>query len=190
MKKLIVYDFDKTIYDGDSTLDFYIFCLLDNISLIRYFPFQLLAFILYKLKIKDKLYFKQKFFIFLIGISNIDEKIKVFWNLNERKMKKWYIDKEHQNDVIISASPEFLLEYVFKEIKINKLIATDIDKKSGIFNSPNCYGEEKVIRIHKEFDKFIIKEFYSDSLSDIYLAKLAMSSFLVKENYIKKWIIK
>ncbi|MDF2865562.1 MAG: polysaccharide biosynthesis protein GtrA [Clostridia bacterium] len=190
MEDLIVYDFDKTIYDGDSTLNFYFFCLLNNIFLVRYIPSQIIAFILYKLKIKNKLYFKQKFFGFLGGIKNIDKQVSDFWKLNEKKIKKWYINKGHENDVIISASPEFLLKYIFDKIEINKLIATDVDKKSGVFNSPNCYGEEKVNRMNKQFGKFKIKEFYSDSISDIHLAKLAEYSYLVKGNNINKWIIK
>ena len=35
-----VYDFDKTIYNGDSTLDFYIFSIKKNLLLLRYFPKQ------------------------------------------------------------------------------------------------------------------------------------------------------
>ena len=41
------YDFDKTIYDGDSTIDFYIYSLKRNITLIRYLPIQVYGFILY-----------------------------------------------------------------------------------------------------------------------------------------------
>ena len=29
------YDFDKTIYNGDSTIDFYIFCLKKEITIIK-----------------------------------------------------------------------------------------------------------------------------------------------------------
>ena len=45
-----VYDFDGTIYDGDSSIDFYLFCLKKNIKLLRYIPGQVLYAILYKFK--------------------------------------------------------------------------------------------------------------------------------------------
>ena len=54
---LNVYDFDKTIYDGDSSIDFYLFCLKRKKSIILLLPKQVFAMILYKLKIKDKEYF-------------------------------------------------------------------------------------------------------------------------------------
>ena len=59
------YDFDKTIYDGDSTLDFYLYCLKHQFSLIRFLPIQFYGFLVYKLKIKRKEYFKEKFYTIL-----------------------------------------------------------------------------------------------------------------------------
>ena len=32
--KVNIYDFDGTIYDGDSTLDFYMFCLSSILNLL------------------------------------------------------------------------------------------------------------------------------------------------------------
>ena len=67
-----VYDFDKTIYDGDSTLDFYIFAVKKNLFLLKYLPKQFLGMILYYLKIINKEKYKESFFSFLKGIKNID----------------------------------------------------------------------------------------------------------------------
>ena len=64
-----VYDFDKTIYQGDSTIDFYLFCLKKNISLLRYLPIQIYGFIIYIFGLREKEYFKEKFFCFLKGIK-------------------------------------------------------------------------------------------------------------------------
>ena len=83
-----VYDFDKTIYDGDSTLDFYIFSIKKNLLLLRYFPKQFSGIILYYLKVINKERYKEFFFSFLNGIKNIDE-IKKFWEKNEKKIKNW-----------------------------------------------------------------------------------------------------
>ena len=34
-----VYDFDGTIYDGDSTLDFWYFCLKKHPQILLYLPY-------------------------------------------------------------------------------------------------------------------------------------------------------
>ena len=127
------YDFDKTIYDGDSTIDFYIYCLKRKKSIIFLLPIQIFAMVLYILKIKDKEYFKEKFFIFLKKIPDVDLYVRDFWKKNIKKIKKWYLNQKEQTDVIISASPEFLLKPLKKKLKIDKIIATKVNKKTGKF---------------------------------------------------------
>lgn len=180
------YDFDKTIYDGDSTIDFYVYCLKRNKSIILYLPIQFFGFILYKLHIKEKEYFKEKFFVFLNKIDDIDQCVINFWNENEYKIKKWYLNQKEENDLIISASPYFLLLNIAERLSVKNLIATDVDKKTGKFLSKNCYGEEKVIRFKKEYNNKKIENFYSDSLSDMPMMNLSINSFLVKGDNFKK----
>lgn len=186
MEELNVFDFDKTIYDGDSSIDFYIYSLKENIWIIRYLPIQIYGMLMYKLKIKPKEYFKEKYFSFLKGIKDIDLKIECFWNKNEKKIK-YDLFKDKKNMIVISASPEFLLEPICKKIGVSKLIATKVDKKTGKFLGKNCYGEEKVNRLNKEYNKYVINEFYSDSISDRFLADISKKSFLVNKDKIKEW---
>lgn len=178
-----VYDFDKTIYNGDSTIDFYLYCLKKHPSIILLLPKQILAFILYKLKIKEKEYFKEIFFSFLKKINNIDEQVDDFWLNNKSKIKAWYHEQKNTTDVIISASPDFLLKPICNELKVT-LIATKVDKKTGKFKSKNCYGKEKVVRYTQEINKKINK-FYSDSLSDKPMMGLAKEKYLVNGNKLK-----
>ena len=185
--KVNIYDFDGTIYDGDSTLDFYMFCLKKNIKIFILLPKQLFYIFLYKINIKNKNQMKEVFFSFLNYIDNIDEYLVEFWNLNYKKIKQWYINKEHDNDIIISASPEFLLEIPIKKIKVKKLIATLVDKKNGKFLSDNCYGEEKIIRLKKEYPNIVIEEMYTDSLSDKPLLDLSLNGYIVNGNIITKY---
>lgn len=131
-----VYDFDKTIYNGDSTLDFFCFVLKKNKWLIKYLPVQILGLILYKLNIYSKEKFKSLFFIF---IRDIDLKLEVdeFWNEHKTKIKKWYIEKRQSTDVIISASPDFLLKPLCEQINVN-LICTKVNHRTGELISKNC----------------------------------------------------
>ena len=175
-----VYDFDKTIYDGDSSIDFYLFCLKKNKKILLALPVQVYGLILYILGIKDKTFFKEKVFSFLKYIDTIDIYIKEFWKENYKKIKDWYFDQKEKTDVIISASPEFLLKPLEKSLKV-KVIASNVDKKTGKFLSKNCYGREKVKRYYEETNKKI-KEFYSDSYSDKPMMLEAKEAYMVKGN--------
>ena len=176
------YDFDKTIYDGDSSIDFYVYCLKRKKSIFFLLPIQVFAIILYKIRIKNKEYMKEKFFSFLNRIDNIDDYVNDFWNKNYKKMKKWYLDQKKNSDVIISASPEFLLKPLENKLNIDKVIATKVDKKTGKFLSENCYGEEKVLRFKNEYKNKTINAFYSDSMSDKPMMNISKKAYLVKKD--------
>ena len=118
-----VYDFDKTIYDGDSSIDFYLYCLRRKPSIIFLLPIQFYGMILYILKIKNKEYMKEKFFVFLKKIDNIDLYVVDFWNINLKKIKKWYLNQKKDTDVIISASLEFLLKPLEKKLNIRSILS-------------------------------------------------------------------
>ncbi len=182
-----VYDFDNTIYVGDSSLDFYFYCLSKYPSVILRFPKQLCSFLLYKSGKISKEKFKETFFSFVSDLKDPQIEVVRFWNQNEKKIKAWYTLQQKEDDLIISASPRFLLEEICKRINVTKLIATDVDIHTGIFNGKNCYGKEKVNRLYSEFPLCKIDCFYSDSLSDTFLAKLADQAFLVKGNHIYEW---
>ena len=189
MKKLFVFDFDKTIYLGDSSIDIYLYELKNNILLIRFLPVQFFGMLMYKLKLKPKEYFKEKYFSFLKGVKDIDNDVIEFWNKNASKIKQEMLAGKN-NIVVISASPEFLLKPICDKVGIDKLIATKVDSKTGKFLSKNCYGKEKVKRLEEEFSEYEIEEFYSDSNSDVHLALIAKSSFLVNKDKIEEWKLK
>lgn len=185
--KIDVYDFDKTIYMGDSSIDFFAFCVLHKLTLIKVLPGQILGFLLYKLKLISKLEFKQKFFEFFKSVDNIEKYVDEFWKKNKKKINYEILAYSENKIIIISASPYFLLEKITSEIGCYKLIASDVDKYTGNFLSKNCYGEEKVNRLNLEIKEYTICNFFSDSKSDKYLAKISRKSFLVKGRNIRVW---
>lgn len=182
-----VYDFDKTIYDGDSTLDFYFYCLKKDLRLLKYLPVQILGFLKYMFGFVPKLKFKESFYSFLKGLKNPEKSIEDFWKLKESGIKNWYKDNKKEDDVIISASPEFILKPICKKLGIKHLIASDVDIKTGKCLGENCYGEEKVKRFREVFKKEKVNNFYSDSLSDSPMAELAEKSFIVSGEKLTLW---
>ena len=179
-----VYDFDDTVYSGDSTVDFYKFCVGKKPWIILHFPF--VTSILFALGIKKKLEFKEKFYGFLKSFDNIDEVIGEFWNTHSSKIKQWYYESKEPDDVIISASPEFLLKPVCEKLGVC-LMASKVDKHTGKYDGENCWGEEKVLRYRERFGFNTIDKFYSDSLSDSPLAEISEEAYVVTGNRLEKW---
>ncbi len=181
-----VYDFDKTIYDGDSTVDFFFFSLKRNPVLWITSIWYIAAFPLYFLKIISKTRAKEHFYGFLKHIKNIDSEIDVFWNEHIDGIKKWYYEQQKKDDLVISASPEFIIKPACKRLGIESM-ASRVDAKTGKYTGENCHGKEKVRRFYEAYQNGVIEEFYSDSYSDTPLAEIAEKAFLVKGNNIKNW---
>lgn len=181
-----VYDFDGTIYDGDSTVDFYVFALKKKPFLISYVPKQAWGFLLYLLKKINKVRLKEYFLSFLSSI-NTEKLTEEFWNQNQYKIFDWYLGQQREDDIIISASPAFLLQPICGRLNIHHLIASEVDPETGIFFGENCRGQEKVKRLALEYGVSHIDSFYSDSRSDFPLAKIAEKAYLVKKGIISEW---
>ena len=181
-----VYDFDNTIYRGDSTRDFYFYTLRKKPEILKYLPAQGYHFIKFALKIITKTQFKEQFYRFFKSIENIDAFVEEFWKIHRKNIKSWYFDIQREDDYIISASPEFLLKPICSQLGIKHLDASRVDKLTGKYDGLNCYGEEKVIRLRAVTDEEV-EDFYSDSYSDSPLAKIAKNAYLVTGDKIEKW---
>lgn len=181
-----VYDFDNTIYKGDSTRDFYFYTLKKNPLILKYLPKQAYYFIRFAVGNITKTEFKEKFYVFFKSIKNIDSFVESFWKVHKKNIKRWYFDIQRQDDYIISASPFFLLKPICDELCIKNLYASNVDKLTGKYDGINCWGEEKVRRLREVTDEQV-EDFYSDSYSDDPLAQIANSAYLVKGDRIVKW---
>ncbi len=181
-----VYDFDRTIYDGDSSIDFYLYCIQKKPSIFfKSIIIQLSGIILYAFRRISKERYKEKYFSFLKYISVDDELLNRFWNEKSNRIKQWYLAQKQNRDVIISASPEFLLKPICKRLDVS-LIASRVDSSTGIFTGKNCHGQEKVRRFREKFPGEKIDEFYTDSKVDYPLAEISTSAFLVNRQKIRK----
>lgn len=181
-----VYDFDGTIYNGDSTIDFWKFCLKRHPkAMLAIFP-AMTGLGLHLFGIISKTKCKQRFYSFLKYIPDVDSELAVFWGRHEIKIQDWYLAQKRSDDLIISASPTFLLEPICCKLGV-KVIASKVEKHTGIHIGDNCHGDEKVKQLQAEFPGVILDDFYSDSLSDSPLAKMASNAFWVDGNIIVPW---
>ena len=181
-----VYDFDHTIYNGDSSVDFSCFYIKHHLSLLLCLPIQFIAVIGIKLGFLSVKRGKELFFCFLKLRPVNKNDIMDFWKTHRKKMTSWYLAHQRPDDLIISASPEFLLQPFVEGTLKKKVIATKVDAHSGKIHGENCKGKEKVRLFFERYPSEHIEYFYSDSLSDSYLAGTAASAFLVKNKSTQK----
>ena len=181
-----IYDFDGTIYSGDSTFDFYFYALGKKPSLVRFWPKQAVAFSLYALKKISKTQMKERFYSFLTGID-AEAMLEDYWDTHEKNIFPYYRDQQREDDIIISASPEFLLKPICKRLGIQYLMASRVDSKTGKYTGKNCWGPEKVIRLKDQMDIDHCDKFFSDSHSDQPLADIADEAFLIEKGKIVPW---
>lgn len=181
-----VYDFDNTIYNGDSTFDFYLFCMKRHKKILTLVPDLFVAWVkYYVLHIGTKTQFKESMYKFL-RYCDADNDVKDFWQIHNKNIKNWYLEQRKDDDVIISASPEFLL-YPLKDIYGFDVIASKVDKEEGKYEGINCYYDEKVKRFRQEYPDGNIECFYSDHYSDEPLAKMADKAYIVDGDKILNW---
>lgn len=182
-----VFDFDGTIYRGDSSKDFFLFVLKRHPIVLWTMPRFLYRAVLFGLKKCSKEYLKEGFFSFLKYIPDTAQEVQLFWVAHKRKLYPWYCEREKSADIIVSASPDFLISPLMEGYRVTAVLATDVDPHTGNFLSKNCYGEEKVKRVASCFPNCIIESFYSDSISDLPLARIAKQAYFVEGGVVRLW---
>lgn len=181
------YDFDKTIFEVDSSFLFFKFSFKRHpAAVMKTLPKLAALGIGHALGKTETKRVKQQAFSFLKDIDDIDRDVIDFWNENWGKIGKWYLEQKREDDVIISASPEFLLSPMAERLGV-RLIATKMDKETGLISGLNCHDSEKVRRFGEEYPNDISENFYSDSLSDTPMAEISQKAFLIRRGTIKPW---
>lgn len=184
-----VFDFDNTIYDGESVIDFFMYYCKKDKSLLKYIPTVTKALLMYK---KGELTVEQTlskygktvtdYYIKNIGIG---DDFKVFWDNNMHKIKPFYKQVQSDDDLIISCSPEISLKIICERLGIKRYIGTSIDSKTGEITRL-CFRENKVKAFFDLYPDCEIENFYTDSLNDTPLINISKNAYLVKKNKITK----
>lgn len=145
------YDFDQTIFEPDSSCAFVLFCLRRHTgAVLKALPGAAGQGIMRLLKRAETKELKEHIFSFLKDLEDVDETVAAFWESHRSGIGDWYLKQKRDDDIIISASPEFLLRPIADELKV-RLIATPMDKHTGKINGKNCHDVEKVRRFHEEY---------------------------------------
>jgi len=181
-----VYDFDKTIFMGDSTVEFYKFCLARTPRMWLRLP-KLAYGALFVLK-KDKQRFKQDMFAFLRDLKEPEKMVDEFWKQNINRIYLWYLKQKRDDDVIISASPKFLVKPAMQLLGGGVVLASPVNVFTGLYEGFNCHGDEKVRRYRAMYGNTPIQSFYSDSHSDDPMAFISQSAYIVRDGKLLGWL--
>ncbi len=181
------YDFDKTIFNPDSSYLFTVYSITHHpVAVIRALPKLICQAVKYIFKKTDFKTLKESSFGFLKYLRDVDADVDRFWSKRFSRIEPWYLKQKQDDDIIISASPEFLLRPVADKLGV-RLLATRMDSKTGLIEGKNCHDEEKVKRLREAYPDAVVDKFYSDSLADTPMAEIAKSAYIVKKDVLKPW---
>lgn len=176
-----IYDFDKTIFDGDSSVCFFKFSLVHHpLLVIKSIFIAIPEGIKYIFHKSDFGKVKSKLFNFVSKIDDLDNYMASYVKRYKNQIKTYYYEKQQDNDVVITASFEFIVKPLCDSLGIKSVIGTKFDTKKGTIIGKNCKGEEKVKRFKEIYKNASVEEAYSDSLSDKPMLNLASKAYLVK----------
>jgi HAD superfamily phosphoserine phosphatase-like hydrolase len=190
-KKVIVFDFDKTLTEKDTLFDFYKSVSPSKLSFSIKYPLFLLVAIATKLGFISNYSLKKagvRFYLYGIEKKQVEKIANAYSSqiaLNEIYHKEFF--KYAPDDVLImSASYEEYLKPLFLNyLVVGSKLRYDLNNRvDGI--ELNMYGKNKQKWL---FDNGIteIDILYTDSISDKPLMDIAKTTILVKDNKMQKY---
>ena len=182
-----VFDFDNTIYRGESSVDFSFYMIRHNRKILRYIPTILLSLVGYKLVLLKKERLESIINNFFAGVLEGTESpsdfVRPFWDTHVHKLNRKILQLIEPEDVIISASPIFLLDGIREHLNTDRIIGTEVDlaqKKITWFN----FGDNKVKRYRALYGDRKIDAFYTASYNDKDLMDIAEKVYIIKKGNI------
>jgi len=175
-----VYDFDKTIYPHDSATDFFWFCVRRHPAALLSLPGAAVTALTHLGKPGLHGAVKERIYSFLRHVPDVAGAVSAFWDENLDRIYPWYLARRREDDVILSASPTFLVGEACRRLGVRGM-GTEMDMGTGRLLSPNCRGAEKIRRFRAVYGDTPVEEFFSDSFADRPMMELAERSYLMKK---------
>ena len=185
-----VYDFDETILKGDTEVYFLAWMFKNYPHIQKYHSEYLFYLTVQNMGLITRDDSRPHMYKFLQELENIDEIVEKFWDEHEHNVKKWYLQTKREDDVIVSASPEFLLLPICRRLGIKNLIASHMDKNTGKLLGKFNYAKQKVVRFKEVYGDAKMECFFSDSESDRFIAMLADKAIKVVGDQLLEWKVK
>lgn len=181
------FDFDNTIYKGESVFHFYLFSIKYNFSVIKYIPIVLYNLVKYKLgktTMEDLQQAVKKYANdYLNSFDNKEKMIIDFWDAHIKNIKSWYQPRE--DDIIITASFNLIMDELCKRMGVKTCICSVVNPDTLAVEYLN-FRDNKSKTFLRLYKNSRIDEFYTDNMVDKPMIDIAERAFLVKGNKIKR----
>lgn len=183
-----VFDFDNTIYDGESTLDLFFYYIVRKPWLIKMLPTVLKAFKRYKkggVTLAEAL---ERYAPLIekdaLRVFDFENDPTKFWDKHMKKIKPLYSELRSNDDLIITASPDFNVEEICRRLGIKRFLASRINRETGRIEFANL-RENKIKAFLEQYGDAEIENFYTDSPeNDAVMIEKAKHAFIVRKNKI------
>jgi len=185
-----VYDFDNTIYDGESGIHMFWEYLKRRPALARHAPVIARSMVDYKankVQLDDVL---ERVGTILASCmeeaaGDLAADAKVFWDKYERRIRPFYYKLHRPDDLIISAGPEQSLREICGRLGVARYIGTVINEATRSLDFI-CFRENKVKAFREQYPNATIENFYTDSMNDKPLMDIAQHVFMIKKGKIEQ----
>lgn len=178
-----VYDFDNTIYDGETLVDFILYYIKHDAGIWRYIPRLLYIYAkdaLHLFTVEDAVKAYASFLEgYYVKVNDIEETVVKFWDRNQHKIKPFYEKVRRDDDIIVSGTTDFILDEIMKRMGIKNYVGSSIDKKTGKFTRL-CFLDNKVKIFEELYPGAHIDNFYTDSMNDKAMMDIADHVYFVK----------
>lgn len=182
-----VFDFDNTIYDGESVFDFYLFSIRFNPKTAKYVfivIYNLFKYKMGKTTMEDLQEAAKKYASDYLNAFDDKEKIvKLFWDRHIKKIKDWYSPRE--DDIILTASFNLMMDEICARLGIKNCICSVVNRDTMEVEYLN-FSENKRKTFIEKYKGAVIDEFYTDNMLDKPMIDIAKKAYLVKGNKIRR----
>lgn len=178
-----VFDFDNTLYKGESSFDFAMYVIQKHKDLLKYMPLAIRLLCKYKFgRLSPEEYVEYLNHSIKKVFDQKDEILslaKDFWIKNSYKLDFDMIKKIKKCDVIVTACPDFLMDPVKEALHTKHILCTKMNIKECCIEYLN-FNDNKVKLYQKEYPYTKIKNFYTDSFNDQPMMDISKHVYLVK----------
>lgn len=187
-----VFDFDGTIYDGESLFDLYLYSARHDPKVFRYIAPVLRYAVKYKLgraTLEQMEYGVGKMtegYLTELSrskrVASVEQLVDDFWDRYYARIKPWY--QPESDDVILTASFGLTVGKACRGLGVRNLVASEVDVETMRVTYLN-FSTNKAKRFRELYGPdVVIDEFYTDSKFDQPMIDMARHAFMVKGNTI------
>lgn len=184
-----VFDFDNTLYRGESSVDFALFMIRYNPRIILWLPKIFWNLLKYKLCLIRQKNIEAQIDRFLQSClpdpDTVHRLVREFWKHHRHRLNAGLLRIIRKDDAIITTGPSFLLYPIQKQLGTSNLLCSEVDLSGKRVMHLN-FGSRKVQRYRAKFGSAALHVFYTDSYNDRALMDIAESVYLVRKSSVMR----